>query len=70
MQEATVYITKDGEKFDDLGEAKRHETRLENAGRIEKFLDAKYPRAPEGSKQGPSRAIAKAAVEAFIEGGF
>ncbi len=70
ITEAIVYRTSDGQQFDDQESANRHELRLQNAGRVEKFLDANYPKAEEGAKQGPSRAIAKKAVEQFLEGGF
>lgn len=70
IQEVIVYQTSDGQQFTDAHEANAHELRLLNAGRIEKFLDAKYPKAAEGAKQGPSRSIAKKAVEQFLEGEF
>jgi hypothetical protein len=70
MQEVTMYQTSDGQKFEQLADANKHEASLKNAGRVQAFLDAKYPLAEEGKKQGPSRSIAKKAVEQFLEGEF
>lgn len=70
ITEAIVYRTSDGQQFETQEEAAKHELRIQNAGRVEKFLDANYPKAEEGAKQGPSRSIAKKAVEQFLEGEF
>ncbi len=70
MQETTMYKTTDGQVFEDLAMANAHEAKLANGVRVEKFLDACYPKAAEGSKQGPARSMAKSAVEKFLEGGF
>lgn len=70
IKEVTKYQSSDGQEFNTEGEALKHERALKNAGRVEAFLDKNYPRKGEGEKQGPSRAIAKTAVEAFLEGDF
>jgi hypothetical protein len=70
MQETTMYKTTDGQVFDELADAQAHEAHLANEVRVEKFLDANYPLAVEGAKQGPARSMAKKAVEQFLDGGF
>lgn len=70
MEKTEMFKTSDGQLFEDQKDAEKHEASLKNADRIEKFLDACYPLAGEGQKQGPARSMARTAVEKFLEGGF
>ena len=61
----TLYKTADGQTFDSEAKAESHEAVLEHEAEIEKFLDKNYPRPKQG-KPGPTRAIAKKAVIAWV----
>lgn len=66
MKPIEVFETTDGQRFDHQQEAARHQRHLDNAGKVEAFLDKHYPNPTDGRK-GPSRAIAKAAIEKWLE---
>ena len=70
MKEITMYQTTDGQQFSEEEVAKAHQEGLANLIRVEKFLDANYPKAGEGNRQGASRTMAKKAVQQFLDGGF
>lgn len=70
MEKTQMFKTSDGQLFEEQEAAEKHEAVLKNAERIEKFLDACYPLAGEGQKQGPARSMAKTAVEKFLQGEF
>ena len=61
----TLYKTADGQTFDSEAKAESHEAVLEHEGQIEKFLDKNYPHPKEGQR-GPTRAIAKKAIVAWV----
>lgn len=68
MTPIQVFPTTDGLRFDTIEEAQRHQKHLDNAGKVEAFLDKHYPvPMTEGAKKGPSRSIAKKAVELWLE---
>ena len=66
MKQVEVFETTDGQRFDDKEAAANHQKHLDHAGDIEAFLDKHYPNPADGRK-GPSRAIAKAAIEKWME---
>lgn len=61
----TLYKTPDGQTFASEHEAEAHEAVLKHEAEIEAFLDKHYPRPKEG-KPGPTRAIAKKAIVAWV----
>lgn len=68
MKQIEIFETTDGQRFDDAAEAGRHQKHLDNSGKVEAFLDKHYPvPMTEGAKKGPSRSIAKKAVELWLE---
>lgn len=68
MKQIEIFETTDGQRFDDASEAERHQKHLNNADKVEAFLDKYYPiPTSDGAKKGPSRSIAKKAVELWLE---
>lgn len=68
MKQIEMFETTDGQRFDSAEDANKHQLHLNNAGRIEKFLDKHYPvPTEEGAKKGPSRSIARKAIELWLE---
>lgn len=69
MKAVTMHKTTDGAVFGDEEAAKDHQATIDNADRINSFLDAYYPLVGAGAKQGPARTMAKTAVKRFIRHG-
>ena len=67
MKAVTMHKTTDGAVFEDEKSAKDHQAAIDNADRINSFLDAHYPLVGAGAKQGPARTMAKTAVIRFIQ---
>ena len=67
MKAVTMHKTTDGAVFEDEKSAKDHQAAIDNADRINSFLDAHYPVVGAGAKQGPARTMAKTAVTRFIQ---
>lgn len=65
---APTFTTADGKVHKTLAEAQSHQFLVENASRIDTFLDASgsYPKAAAGTKGGATRGVARKAIAAFL----
>lgn len=66
IKQAALYVTTDGQKFEDATEAAAHQSSLDNGAVITEFLDKHMPEGDDPKKTMANRTRARKIIELWL----